>query len=58
MPAAVSVFFDTPIKGHKPKNWLNTTLFTNAAATAINIQLTIYLSSFSSLSQESKLIQP
>ena len=33
---AVFVFFETPRKGHIPRNWLNTTLFTIAYATAIN----------------------
>ena len=36
IPAAVFVFFETPRKGHIPRNWLNTTLFTIAYATAIN----------------------
>ena len=29
IPAAVFIFFDTPRKGHRPKNWLNTTLLTS-----------------------------
>ena len=29
IPTAVFTFFDTPRKGHKPKNWLSTTLLTN-----------------------------
>ena len=36
IPAAVSVFFDTPKKGQIPRNWLNTTLFTMAEPIAIN----------------------
>ncbi|CSB49846.1 Uncharacterised protein [Vibrio cholerae] len=29
MPMAVSSFFDTPIKGHKPKNFTSTKLLTS-----------------------------
>ena len=31
IPAAVSIFLDTPKKGQSPRNWLSTTLFTRAA---------------------------
>ena len=36
IPAAVSVFLDTPKNGQIPKNWLNTTLLTTAEPIAIN----------------------
>ena len=35
IPAAVSTFLDTPTKEQMPKNWLNTTLLTNAELMAI-----------------------
>ena len=31
MPRAVSIFLDTPKKGHIPRNWLNIMLLTNIA---------------------------
>ena len=44
IPAAVLVFLDTPRKGHKPKNWLSTTLLTNEdEISMINKSLIIYL---------------
>ena len=36
IPAAVFIFLETPRKGHKPRNWLKTTLLTIAVLTAIN----------------------
>ena len=35
MPAAVSIFLETPRKGQIPRNWLSTTLLTSAEPTAI-----------------------
>ena len=29
------IMYDTPRKGHRPRNWLKTTLFTSAALIAI-----------------------
>ena len=48
IPAAVSVFFETPRKGQIPRNWLNTTLLTIAYVTAIlnnvaNVSITYLL---------------
>ena len=44
MPVAVSVFLDTPRKGHSPRNWLNTTLLTREDAIKItNNSLSIVL---------------
>ena len=45
MPAAVFVFLDTPRKGHSPRNWLSTTLFTkeeliNIISSSLTILLT------------------
>lgn len=42
IPAAVFIFFDTPRKGHRPKNWLNTTLLTNAVLIAITNKFIFY----------------
>ena len=33
IPIAVSSLFDTPINGHKPKNWTRTKLFTSTVPT-------------------------
>ncbi|CAE6931405.1 protein of unknown function [Pseudomonas marincola] len=34
-PIAVSIFLDTPMKGHRPRNCTNTKLFTRMALTRI-----------------------
>lgn len=41
-PMAVSIFLDTPINGHKPRNCTKTKLFTNIALMAISTSSLIF----------------
>ena len=61
MPAAVLTFLDTPKKGHKPKNWLKTTLLIREELTRITSKsfiVAIYFSSFCSFSSTVRSPQP
>ena len=42
MPIAVSSLLDTPINGHRPKNWTKTKLLTKTVLTSISKKSLIY----------------
>lgn len=48
MPSAVSIFFDTPMKGQMPRNWEKIKLFTRIAPSEIvNRLVSIYFAASS-----------